>query len=206
MAVTYFKRYRMELRLDRMPTLSDADRSRLVLGGSGESQVTGSDTSEVQLSFLPWAPRLANLHAEVKHASFREEIDAHVFPCLADLDGCRQLMREISGRKNFVPQATWLACRTNDFSAQLQPCGTIQGLKSSAREGAIQNLGVHPECRDMGIGTALLQRALEGFRDAGCHFVHLEVTVQNAAAIRLYERHGFRHVETLFKIADLQLT
>lgn len=187
MAVTYFKRYRMELRLDDRPALPD-------------------DSGEIGEGFrlLPWSPKLLTRHAEVKWASFRDEIDAHVFPCLGDLDGCRQLMREISSRKNFVPQATWLACRESSFGNDMQLCGTIQGLLSSAREGAIQNVGVHPECRDLGIGTALLTRALDGFRQVGCRYVNLEVTVQNTAAIRLYERFGFRHVETLFKIAEVQ--
>jgi ribosomal protein S18 acetylase RimI-like enzyme len=202
MAVTYFKRYRMELRLDLLAT-----------------KFTGSCDLVPGFCMLPWSPQLLNRHAEVKCASFRNEIDAHVFPCLGDLDGCRQLMREISGRKNFVPEATWLICREpgtresnwgirdsrgNKTEVVGQACGTVQGLLSSRREGAIQNLGVHPECRDLGLGSVLLQHALEGFRQVGCRYVNLEVTVQNTAAIRLYERFGFQRVETLFKVADVQ--
>lgn len=177
----------MELRLDRAPEPPLA-AARPIAG----------------IKLLPWSPKLINRHAEVKCASFRQEIDAHVFPCLADVDGCRQLMREITGRKNFVPEATWLACRDSDFSTGLQPCGTIQGLLSGPNDGAIQNLGVHPDCRDLGIGSVLLAHALDGFRAAGCRFVNLEVTVQNTSAIRLYERFGFKKVETLFKVADVQ--
>lgn len=188
MATTYFKRYRMELRLDRMTNPPDVAPS-LPEG----------------FEMVAWTPRLVGQHADIKYESFRDEIDAHVFPCLGDLDGCRHLMREISGRPDFLPAATWLACRRIDIGTRgLQPCGTIQGLLASAREGAIQNLGVHPQCRDLGLGSHLLKAALVGFRDAGCRFVQLEVTVQNAAAIRLYERFGFRKVETLFKIADVQ--
>lgn len=186
MAVTYFKRYRMELKLERMPS----ELATLRVPGGFE--------------LLPWSPQLMNRHADIKHQSFRSEIDAHVFPCLAEQDGCRQLMREIAQRKDFVPAATWLAVRTGDFGGREQACGTIQGLLASPREGAVQNIGVHPECRDMGLGGALLRAALEGFRSVGCRFVHLEVTVQNTAAIRLYQRFGFTIVETLFKIADVQ--
>lgn len=185
MAVTYFKRFRMELRVD---------------GAINLSQVQTPEGIIMQ----PWEPRLLNAHADVKWESFREELDAHVFPCLAERDGCRHLMREISERSDFVPEATWLACRTNSFDNKLQPCGTIQGLRTSSREGAVQNLGVHPDFRDMGIGRVLLLHALEGFHRARCRYVHLEVTVHNTAAIRLYERLGFRTVETLFKIADVQ--
>ncbi|MCA9133972.1 MAG: GNAT family N-acetyltransferase [Planctomycetales bacterium] len=185
MAVTYFKRYRMELRLD--------SRATQAMLGVPEG-----------FELLPWSPRLMQRHADVKWESFREEIDAHVFPCLGDRDGCRRLMREISGRKDFIPEATWLACRSSNSSDAPQTCGTVQGLMTSAREGAIQNLGVHPACRDKGVGRALLACALQGFHDAGCRFAHLEVTVENTAAIRLYERFGFHRVETLFKVADVQ--
>ncbi len=185
MSVTYFKRYRMEVRLDQVPPGELVDRCE-------------------GIQFLPWSPQLCRQHAEVKWESFRDEIDAHVFPCLGEREGCRQLMREIIGRNEFVPSATWLACRATDFSLALQPCGTVQGLMTSAREGAIQNIGVHPAFRDLGIGRGLLSFALRGFQEAGCRFVHLEVTVQNKAAIRLYERFGFQRVETLFKIAEVQ--
>ncbi len=185
MAVTYIKRYRMEARLDQLPD----DPIRFVPEG---------------FQLLPWEPQILCQHADVKWESFRDEIDAHVFPCLGDQEGCRRLMREICGRKDFVPEATWLACRLTEFSTSPQPCGTIQGLLTGAREGAIQNVGVHPSFRDLGLGRALLAAAMDGFRQVGCRFVHLEVTVHNTAAIRLYQRLGFRRVETLFKVAEIQ--
>ncbi len=186
MAVTYIKRYRMELRLDRMP-----------------AEVRAS--AMVGFEILAWSPRLIAQHAEVKWASFRDEIDAHVFPCLGDREGCRRLMREITNRHDFVPQATWLACPTGNLTSTTPAAiGTIQGLQFSQREGAIQNLGVHPNYRDIGVGRALLLAALDGFMQVGCRYVHLEVTVQNTAAVRLYERFGFNRVETLFKVAEVQ--
>ena len=186
MAVTYIKRYRMEMRLDRLPA------------ELREPQPVGFE-------ILPWSPRLLTQHADVKWASFRDEIDVHVFPCLGEREGCRRLMREISNRNDFVPQSTWLACRASPSEKQSPTAiGTIQGLMVSPREGAIQNLGVVPDCRDLGVGRTLLSAALNGFAEVGCRYVHLEVTVHNAAAIRLYERFGFHRVETLFKISEVQ--
>lgn len=181
MGLTYFKRYKMEIRLDRV------EWSR--------------PEPAPEFRMEPWSPALTADHALVKWESFRSEIDAHVFPCLGERDGCARLMKEISGRSNFVPEATWLACRNTPDS--WQPCGTVQGLMASPREGAIQNLGVHPDYRDKGIGRELLLRALAGFQQVGCTHVQLEVTVQNSAAVRLYERIGFKRVETLFKVADV---
>ncbi|RMF42769.1 MAG: GNAT family N-acetyltransferase [Planctomycetota bacterium] len=186
MTVTYFKRYRMELSLDSIP-----------------DEVVATCHLPEGFELVGWDPAHLSLHAEVKWRSFSHEIDAHVFPCLAERQGCKQLMREISERENFVPQATWLAVRRNPFEGP-QPCGTIQGLRASPREGAIQNIGVDPTCRGLGIGRCLLLAALRGFAEIGCRYVNLEVTVQNVDAIRLYTRFGFRRVETLYKVSDVQ--
>lgn len=181
MGLTYFKRYKMEIRLAALEL----------------------DAREPPEGFelLPWTPQLLAEHATVKWESFRSEIDAHVFPCLGEREGCVRLMREIAGRPNFIPEATWLAC--HHTPSAWQACGTVQGLMVSPREGAIQNLGVHPDYRGQGVGRALLAAALEGFRSVGCTHAQLEVTVQNTAAVRLYEQMGFRRVETLFKVADV---
>lgn len=181
MGLTYFKRYKMEIRLSQLdPGIKELD---------------------CHIEFRPWSTSLLPEHAQVKWESFRSEIDSHVFPCLGEREGCARLMREISSRPNFVPEATWLACCQTPTT--WQACGTVQGLLVTPREGAIQNLGVHPDFRDRGIGRALLARALEGFRSIGCTHAQLEVTVQNTAAVRLYERMGFRRIETLFKVADV---
>ena len=88
MNVTYFKRYRMEIRLERreLPAL------QLPAG----------------YEFVAWDPILEAAHAEAKFRSFCEEIDANVFPSLAAHDGCRRLMTEISHRAGFIAEATWL--------------------------------------------------------------------------------------------------
>lgn len=141
-------------------------------------------------------------HARVKFESFRNEIDANVFPCLARKDGCFQLMKDLAKRKDFVAEATWLAVRQQSNDRWL-PIGTIQGLRSDTFAGAIQNLGIIPEFRGIGLGSVLVWHSLAGFAKLGCRQVSLEVTVQNSAAIRLYERLGFQRVETVFKVAEV---
>ena len=83
------------------------------------------------------------------------------------------------------------------------PVGTIQGLRLNAIEGAIQNVGVVPQFRGMGVGRELIQLALQGFREIGCAKVNLEVTIHNTGAIRLYESVGFRYIETVFKVGNV---
>ncbi len=183
--MVYFKRYRMQFEI------------------LGSMEV--AEYADPQVHFEPWRESLTGLHASAKWESFRREIDANVFPCLGDREGCQQLMREIAGRTNYVPEATWLAVHQTEPDEYLTPIGTIQGLRSSPQDGAIQNIGVVPSWRGRGIGKQLIQRALVGFQSVGCRRVSLEVTVHNASAIRLYESLGFERVETVFKVGNLAI-
>ncbi|TWT82730.1 Acetyltransferase YpeA [Planctomycetes bacterium CA13] len=182
MGLTYFKRFRMEL--DLAQPLSDG--------------LTTPDGYEL----VPYSDGLVREHATAKYRSFREELDANVFPCLARLDGCLRLMREITGRAGFVPEATWLMRFRPSTSTRPEAVGTIQGLQAEGW-GAIQNIGISPKHRGKGLGSLLLLRAARGFRSAGLSKMHLEVTTDNTAAVRLYERIGFRRAQTVYKAAEV---
>ncbi len=181
MGLTYFKRYRMEIDL------------------------IGRDLTPWQAPegyrILPWNQSLLNSHAEVKYYSFREEIDANVFPCFSELAGCQRLMRDIVKREGFLPETTWLAVYTGD--GEQEPCGTIQGVRDRLGMGAIQNLGITPAHRGRRLGTCLMQHALRGFWQRGLSRVYLEVTADNQGAIRLYRRMGFDAIKTVFKAVEV---
>jgi ribosomal-protein-alanine N-acetyltransferase len=65
------------------------------------------------------------------------------------------------------------------------------------RRGHIMNLAVDPRHRGRGIGQALLREGLDYLRVLGAETVELEVRVGNEAAIKLYEKYGFRIKERL---------
>ena len=175
MPITYYKRFRMEIDLDgsiRGPSMPPPYR------------------------WVSWDEGLLEQHAEVKFVSFREEIDSHVFPCLGDRNGCQRLMREIRRKPGFLPAATWLILGPAGY------VGTIQGVMDRGPIGAIQNVGVAPEFRGRGLGSALVRKALEGFHAAGLRRAYLEVTAENSSAVTLYRNVGFRRSKTLYKAVD----
>ena len=88
MPVTYFHRYRMQYDLR---------------DGLFEPQPTPPG-----YQLVPWQDDLLDHHSDVKFESFHNELDASVFPCLGDREGCRRLMKEICSRQGFLPQSTWL--------------------------------------------------------------------------------------------------
>jgi GNAT superfamily N-acetyltransferase len=172
----YFKRHRMELALRhplRPPELPAGYR------------------------WLAWDDELIAMHAEVKFQSFHHHEDALVFPSLATRAGCHDLMNAIRFRPNFCPQATWLIAGPDGC------VGTIQGLLDGNGFGGIQNVGVVPECRGLGLGRALVFQALTGFASVGVPRAFLEVTATNEPAVRLYRAIGFRAYKTLYRGVEL---
>jgi ribosomal protein S18 acetylase RimI-like enzyme len=174
--ITYFKRFRMEADL-ALPTRPVPELP-------------------AEYSWLPWHDDLLEQHAQAKQQSFLDEIDGVVFPNLSQYDGCLRLMNEIRRRPGFCAGATWLIVRGGT------PCGTIQGVSDGVGVGVVQNLGVIAAERGHGLGSALLLKAMHGFRQAGLCRAALEVTAQNDAAVRLYRRLGFRRRRTLYKAVD----
>ena len=182
MDMAYFKRYRMEIKL------------------AGRDLAPMSLPREYQM--VPWESRLLDAFAQAKYLSFRSEMDANVFPCLSEFEGCRRLMSEIAGKPGFLREATWLVVYSPEGWGRPEYCGTVQGVRDKQGFGAIQNLGIAPEHRCAGLGMGLLLRSLAGFRQAGLQRVYLEVTAQNDAAIRLYRRVGFVTIRTVYKAVE----
>ena len=180
MDTTYFKRFRMEV--------------DLAAGRTPQPLPPG-------YRLVPWNEAVLEVHARTKFRAFRDEIDSLVFPCLGDLEGCRRLMREIRGKPGFLPNATWLIAH-GATPESLQWCGTIQGVVDRGRGGMIQNVGIVPGHRGLGLGTCLIEQALAGFRSRGLRTTALEVTADNCGAVRLYQRLGFRRTRTIYKAGD----
>jgi ribosomal protein S18 acetylase RimI-like enzyme len=132
-------------------------------------------------------------------------------------------MQEIAQRENFLPEATWLAlelpptmtlpvgmaaAEALKFLRQqglrlTKACGTVQGLVLNQQVGSIQNLGVVASHRGHGLGSALLHQALLGFRERGLSRAILEVTNDNLAAVRLYQRLGWQLDSVHYKAVEI---
>jgi len=199
----YFKRYRMDLALA-------AGGLALAPTAGGFPAAAGEMPPGYRL--VPWHDGLIDAHARTKFRSFRSEIDAVVFPCLGDLEGCRRLMREIRGKGGFLPGATWLIARSRILPpgadrqspqpAEVEWCGTIQGVIDSSGAGSIQNIGIVPGHRGLGLGSVLIAQAVRSFAAQGLERVSLEVTADNVRAVNLYQRLGFRRAKTIYKVVD----
>ena len=174
----YFKRYRMEF------DLTKTSIAPAVLPQN--------------YHWVDWDEVHVDRHALAKHRSFRNEVDSEVFPSLGEYFGCVRLMHEICQQDSFLGPATWLIVHLDDKGIP-EDCGTIQGLGPTAMTGSIQNIGVVPEHRGLGLGRALVLKSLEGFALARRQRVVLEVTAGNRPAVELYRSIGFHVVRTMYR-------
>jgi GNAT superfamily N-acetyltransferase len=170
-AISYFKRFKMEVDLAGLPLPAWAAGFRP----------------------LAWRADLLEAHADVLCQCFHGEVDAIVFPSLGNREGCLNLMAEIARRRAFIPEATWLLVGPDG------PCGTVQALRERGVVGAIQNVGILPAWRGKGLGEAMLLQALQGMYQSGLGRAILEVTAHNETATRLYRRLGFRRTRVVYK-------
>ena len=66
------------------------------------------------------------------------------------------------------------------------------GIIKLLDEADIVNVAVSPASRKQGIATRLMESLLKDSEKMGIHSIYLEVREHNKAAIRLYERSGFK--------------
>ncbi|NJD55763.1 MAG: ribosomal-protein-alanine N-acetyltransferase [Nitrospirae bacterium] len=61
-------------------------------------------------------------------------------------------------------------------------------------EGHILNVTVHPEHRGQGMAREMVRHIVGLLEERSCSVIYLEVRVSNEAALRMYERAGFRMI------------
>jgi putative acetyltransferase len=76
------------------------------------------------------------------------------------------------------------------------------------REGVVElrKMYLQPECRGKGAGRRLLDHALASAKELGFRRVELETNSSLVEAVRMYERYGFRPVESCHLAARCDAT
>ena len=138
-------------------------------------------------AWITWSEIWLEDHAVTKYRSFKNSVDLKIFPSLGSGLGCLELMRIIHNKLAFCPEATWLI-----HHEKAGFVGTIQGIGETWKEAAIQNIGVVEGHRGIGLGRALLLKAIAGFRGTGYRRATLQVTARNTPAVRLYLQMGWQ--------------
>ncbi len=129
------------------------------------------------IKFATWAPALADQFFAVYQAAFRER------PGYPDSSQDEWLAWLETAADDFRPETSLLATH-DDIPAGFIVCA----------DRWIVQMGVRPEQRGRGIGSALVIEALKRFRATGDDHVLLDVNVNNPCAVRVYTRLGFERI------------
>lgn len=70
-------------------------------------------------------------------------------------------------------------------------------FRKGSRVARLYSIATHAQARGKGVGSALLQSVEAHARRHGCTELRLEVRTDNAAALSLYERLGYRRIGAL---------
>jgi mycothiol synthase len=129
------------------------------------------------ITFATWAPALTGQFFAVYQAAFRER------PGYPDWSQEQWLAWVATDDDDFLPQLSLLACH-HDLPVGFIVCA----------DSWIVQMGVRPEWRERGVGSALVIEVLRRFQAAGGDHVLLDVNVNNPRAARVYTRLGFEPV------------
>ena len=125
-------------------------------------------------------PTLEQIAVEIGHTS-RFYFDRR-FP----LDACPRLYRAWLQKAMADDHDTVIVAYLPEGAAGLIACGI-----DSDRVGTVQLAGVQSGMRGRGVGTALVQGALDWFRAQGAELAKVATQARNVPAQRLYQQMGF---------------
>lgn len=129
------------------------------------------------MEIMMWTPALADWFFAVYQAAFRER------PGYPDWSREEWLTWLATDDDEFRSELSLLACH-DDFPVGFIVCA----------DRWIVQMGVRPEWRGQGIGSALLKEVLNRFPAGGVDHVLLDVNVNNPRAARVYARLGFERI------------
>lgn len=140
--------------------------------------------AEPSLCFKAASPDATGELAQVVEQSYIGTLDC---PALNELRSTSEVFEGYQEVGQHWPEAWLIAWREN------QPVGClILADHPASNQGELVYMGIVPECRGQGLSGQIVQRAKQLLRERGRARLVLAVDLQNAPAIRLYDRQGFR--------------
>ncbi len=168
----------LDLRPPELPQTSSAARPLATEGPGGGH-------------YRPWSSSDFDLSPQVITSAYAGHIDSEINDQYLSQGGAQRFLHNIvrfPGCGIFEEHASWvLAAPNNETLFGLLLCSRV-----SAGVGHVTQVCVPPEFQRRGVGENLLQHCAASLRAGECHAVTLTVTEQNASAVRLYRRLGYR--------------
>jgi ribosomal protein S18 acetylase RimI-like enzyme len=193
----FFRVHGFQAHLRRFMILSLARRKRIAysLGVKKSADVVRPVVVPPDFQLLPWERRHDRAAAEMVASTYRHHIDAQINDQYASRAGSARLLESIvqqHGCGELIPGASLVAIH--------QPTGRLAAALAvttvRARTAHIPQIAAAPEFQGHGLGSALLEMALQELCRRDYEEVSLTVTDLNAGAVRLYQRLEFETFRT----------
>ena len=138
-----------------------------------------------------WRPEAYLGAAALIREAYVGHTDSDINDQYRSITGAQRFLHNIvhfPGCGVFDPAHSWLL--RDAASGELAGMALCSRVRADAAH--ITQLCIRASLRELGLGAALLQHCLRELAVSGLHTISLTVTESNIAAMRLYEREGFR--------------
>ncbi len=147
------------------------------------------------LRLEPWTDRAFESCARLIQLAYADHVDGEINDQYRSEAGGLKFLRNIvilPGCGQFLPEASFLARPlTGD-----RPIGMVLTSKVAEGVGHTTQICVMPGHQGHGLGRYLMETAIQALQARHFHSLSLTVTSANVAAVRLYEKLGFRTIKT----------
>ena len=121
----------------------------------------------------------------------RDVVVARIAELEHELFGVGAWSRDAVGQELDAPARTYLLAVDDADHTVIHG---YAGFWYDGDDAELMTIGVERDCQRQGVATRLLAALIDQARAQGARRMLLEVRVDNAPALRLYERHGFRRM------------
>ena len=129
----------------------------------------------------------ARVHAESLHACYDTVARERRYITRLEAPALERMQNALSSY-NTDHEALFVATLDNQVVGW---CDIRRNLSPGFMHCGYLGMGVHPNHRRRGVGSALLDTAIKGALSMGLERIELHVFSSNSAAINLYKKHGF---------------
>jgi ribosomal protein S18 acetylase RimI-like enzyme len=161
-----------------------------------EARATPQPIGE-DLRLEPWDDRQFEACARLIQQAYAGHVDSDINDQYRTEAGAMRFLKNIiilPGCGQFMPEASFVV--RADAAGPGAPVAVVLTSRVSHGVGHTTQVCVAPERQGRGLGMRLMAASIRALRSAGFHALSLTVTAENAAAVRLYQRLGFRTVKS----------
>jgi GNAT superfamily N-acetyltransferase len=139
----------------------------------------------------PWRPEFYNPAAALIHRCYTGHVDSTINDQYRSVQGAQRFLHNIirfPGCGVFDTDSSWVLRNPDTLALDaILLCSRVRGDVAH-----ITQLCVSPALRGHGLGQMLLRHCAEDIRKRGIKTLSLTVTETNTAAVKVYERNGFK--------------